>query len=111
VSDKSTRIDVSVLVPWNSRPTDVFSPLLSLYVRWRLCMVWCHYSTARIFLWEAPSPRFSTCTYMYMYMYTYIQCNYLPSYIVAVGVQEHAEDIPVPPLLRNCLTYNEISHY
>jgi len=35
--------------------------------------------------------------------------------LVAVGVQEQAEDIPVPPLLRNCLTFNYIplsySHY
>ena len=34
--------------------------------------------------------------------------------LVAVGVQEQAEDILVPPLLRNCLTLNDISfpsHY
>jgi len=33
--------------------------------------------------------------------------------LVAVGVQEQAEDILVPPLLRNCLTLNYIfpSHY
>jgi len=34
--------------------------------------------------------------------------------LVAVGVQEQAEDILVPPLLRNCLTFNYIpfpSHY
>jgi len=32
---------------------------------------------------------------------------------VAVGVQEQAEDVPPapPPLLRNCLNYNDISHY
>jgi len=29
--------------------------------------------------------------------------------LVAVGVQEQAEDILVPPLLRNCLTLNYIS--
>jgi len=29
--------------------------------------------------------------------------------LVAVGVQEQAEDILVPPLLRNCLTLNDIS--
>ena len=29
--------------------------------------------------------------------------------LVAVGVQERAEDILVPPLLRNCLTLNYIS--
>ena len=29
--------------------------------------------------------------------------------LVAVGVQEHAEDILVPPLLGNCLTLNYIS--
>jgi len=38
--------------------------------------------------------------------------NSLPSdgYVglVAVGVQEQAEDIPVPPLLRNCLTFSYI---
>jgi len=28
--------------------------------------------------------------------------------LVAVGVQEQAEDILVPPLLRNCLTFNYI---
>ena len=28
--------------------------------------------------------------------------------LVAVGVQEQAEDILVPPLLRNCLTLNYI---
>ena len=28
--------------------------------------------------------------------------------LVAVGVQEQAEDILVPPLLRNCLTMNYI---
>ena len=27
--------------------------------------------------------------------------------LVAVGVQEQAEDIHVPPLLRNCLTLND----
>ena len=34
--------------------------------------------------------------------------------LVAVGVQEQAEDIRVPPLLRNCLTLTGISfpsHY
>jgi len=34
--------------------------------------------------------------------------------LVAVGVQEQAEDIRVPPLLRNCLTLTDISfpsHY
>ena len=34
--------------------------------------------------------------------------------LVAAGVQEQAEDILVPPLLRNCLTLNHISfpsHY
>ena len=33
-----------------------------------------------------------------------------PCYVglVAVGVQEQAEDIFVPPLLRNCLTLNYI---
>ena len=34
--------------------------------------------------------------------------------LVAVGVQEQAEDMLVPPLLRNCLTLNDISfpsHY
>jgi len=34
--------------------------------------------------------------------------------LVAAGVQEQAEDILVPPLLRNCLTLNDISfpsHY
>jgi len=33
-----------------------------------------------------------------------------PCYVglVAVGVQEQAEDILVPPLLRNCLTLNYI---
>ena len=34
--------------------------------------------------------------------------------LVAVGVQEQAEDIFVPPLLRNCLTLADISfpsHY
>jgi len=35
--------------------------------------------------------------------------------LVAVGVQEQADDILVPPLLRNCLTFNYIplsySHY
>ena len=30
--------------------------------------------------------------------------------LVAVGVQEQAADVLVPPLLRNCLTY-DISHY
>jgi len=30
--------------------------------------------------------------------------------LVAVGVQEQAEDILVPPLLRNCLTLNDISY-
>ena len=30
--------------------------------------------------------------------------------LVAVGVQEQAEDILVPPLLRNCLTLNYISY-
>jgi len=29
--------------------------------------------------------------------------------LVAVGVQEQAEDILVPPLLRNCSTLNDIS--
>jgi len=29
--------------------------------------------------------------------------------LVAVGVQEQAEDIIIPPLLRNCLTLNDIS--
>jgi len=29
--------------------------------------------------------------------------------LVAVGVQEQAEDILVPPLLRSCLTLNDIS--
>ena len=29
--------------------------------------------------------------------------------LVAVGVQEQAEDILVPPLLRNCLTLSDIS--
>ena len=29
----------------------------------------------------------------------------------AVGVQEQTEDILVPPLLRNCLTFNYISLY
>ena len=29
--------------------------------------------------------------------------------LVAVGVQKQAEDIRVPPLLRNCLTVNYIS--
>ena len=29
--------------------------------------------------------------------------------LVAVGVQEQAEDVLVPPLLRNCLTLNYIS--
>ena len=29
--------------------------------------------------------------------------------LVAVGVLEQAEDILVPPLLRNCLTLNDIS--
>ena len=29
--------------------------------------------------------------------------------LVAVGVQDQAEDILVPPLLRNCLTLNYIS--
>ena len=29
--------------------------------------------------------------------------------LVAVGVEEQAEDILVPPLLRNCLTLNYIS--
>ena len=29
--------------------------------------------------------------------------------LVAAGVQEQAEDILVPPLLRNCLTLNYIS--
>jgi len=28
--------------------------------------------------------------------------------LVAVGVQEQAEDIIIPPLLRNCLTLNYI---
>jgi len=28
--------------------------------------------------------------------------------LVAVGVQEQVEDILVPPLLRNCLTLNDI---
>ena len=28
--------------------------------------------------------------------------------LVAVGVQEQAEGILVPPLLRNCLTFNYI---
>jgi len=34
--------------------------------------------------------------------------------LIAVGVQEQAEDILVPPLLRNCVTLNYISfpsHY
>ena len=31
--------------------------------------------------------------------------------LVAVGVQEQAEDILVPPLLRNCLTLNYISFF
>jgi len=31
--------------------------------------------------------------------------------LVAVGVQEQAEDIHVPPLLRNCLTLNYISFF
>jgi len=34
--------------------------------------------------------------------------------LVAVGVQEQAEDILVPQLLRNCLTLNDVffaSHY
>jgi len=31
--------------------------------------------------------------------------------LVAVGVQEQAEDILVPPLLRNCLTFNFIPLY
>jgi len=34
--------------------------------------------------------------------------------LVAVGVQEQAEDILLPPLLRTCLTLNDISfpsHY
>jgi len=31
--------------------------------------------------------------------------------LVAVGVQEQAEDILVPPLLRNCSTLNFPSHY
>ena len=30
--------------------------------------------------------------------------------LVAVGVEEQPEDIPVPPLLRNCLTLNDISY-
>ena len=29
--------------------------------------------------------------------------------LVAVDVQEQAEDVLVPPLLRNCLTLNDIS--
>jgi len=29
--------------------------------------------------------------------------------LVAVGVQEQAKDVLVPPVLRNCLTLNEIS--
>jgi len=29
--------------------------------------------------------------------------------LVAVGVQEQAEDILVPPLLQNCLTLTDIS--
>ena len=38
--------------------------------------------------------------------------NSLPSDVVSlvvVGVQEQAEDILVPPLLRNCLIMNDIS--
>ena len=31
--------------------------------------------------------------------------------LVAVDVQEQAEDILVPPLLRNCLTLNDFSYH
>jgi len=34
--------------------------------------------------------------------------NMPPGGLVAVGVQEQAEDVLVPPLLRNCLTFSYI---
>jgi len=39
-----------------------------------------------------------------------VECPAKRSYVglVAAGVQEQAEDILVPPLLRNCLTFNYI---
>ena len=54
------------------------------------------------------SPLFS----QYAFKYNILMLRYVS--LVAVGVQEQAEDILVPPLLRNCLTLNYISfpsHY
>jgi len=39
---------------------------------------------------------------------SYVYCSLINLGLVAVGFQEQAEDILVPPLLRNCLTLNYI---
>ena len=46
------------------------------------------------------SPLFS----QYAFEYNILMLRYVS--LVTVGVQEQAEDILVPPLLRNCLTLN-----